>query len=215
MHQSWEPLLSYSFPIIESIKKQIGSASICPVDGNAFRAFSLPVQEVKVVLLGQDPYPNPADATGIAFGVQADRLYKHYPFSLKVLADALTDEADTFFDPSLEMWVRQGFLMLNSALTCQQSKPGSHQEIWKPFMAELFKQLNLQESLIFVFFGKVAEQFSNLLDNNKHTIITCPHPAALAYGNTISKTVFHKTFKDLEEAYQSKYNEQLTLVLPF
>ena len=215
MHPSWWEHLSYTQPILDFIKRELSKDAYCPVDGNIFRAFSLELSKVKLAVVGQDCYPNQADAVGVSFAVQKDRLYKDYPFSLKVLSDAITDEADLYFDPSLEMWVRQGALMLNAALSCKVKEPRSHEKLWEPFMMEVFKLLNKQDSLIFLFFGKVAEEYSRYLDAEKHQIVTCPHPAALAYGNRIDKDVFKQTFQRVGTLYREKYNEEFTWVLPF
>lgn len=105
--------------------------------------------------------------------------------------------------------------MLNAALSCKVKEPRSHEELWQPFMTEVFNLLNKQDSLIFLFFGKVAEEYSKLLDAEKHQIVTCPHPAALAYGNKIDKDVFKQTFQRVGELYKEKYNEEFTWILPF
>jgi len=166
-------------------------------------------------MLGQDPYPTLADAKGVAFAVEKERLYKDYPFSLKILSDAVTDDADSNFDPTLQMWMNQGVLLLNAALTCRVKEPRSHEDLWRPFMVEVFKLLNRQDKLIFVFFGKVAEELAAFIDDTKHVVITCPHPAALAYGNKIDKAVFKSTFEQVAAQYEQLYSSKLHWVLPF
>lgn len=217
MDDSWWEHLHWTSPILSEIKAKIASSPICPSGGNTFRAFSLPLPEVKMVILGQDPYPNVKDATGLAFGVDKYRPYKDFPFSLKVIADCFCEsegEADTFFDPALDMWERQGILLLNSSLTCQQGTPGSHSALWKPFMTEVVKLLDSAQPNIFILFGKQAQEFDIFVDKQKHFVLHCPHPAALAYGNNIDKQVYVDTFKIASEEFTKRHGS-IDWILPF
>lgn len=217
MHPSWWDKLSYTEPILNYIKRN-ASSPISPSGGNTFRAFSLPANEVKMVIVGQDVYPNLKDATGVAFAVEAGRLYKDYPFSLKVIADSFCEtpqEADTFFDPTLELWIRQGTLLINTALTCRVNHPGSHLHLWKPFMQELIKLLNNEEPKIFLFLGRIAEEWKHFIDDDKHKVLTCPHPAALAYTNSIDKSIFRQTFLQAGEAYKQMHDDEFSWIYAF
>lgn len=217
MDNSWWEHLHWTSPMLNEIKAKIASSPICPSGGNAFRAFSLPLQDVKMVIIGQDPYPSVKDATGLAFGVEKDRAYSHYPFSLKVIADCFCEspgEADTFFDPSLQLWERQGVLLLNSSLTCRQGAPGSHSSLWQPFIIEVVKLLDNAQPNIFILFGKMAQEFDIFVNKQKHIVLHCPHPAALAYGNNIDKQVFVDTFKLAGEEYAKRHGE-IDWIYPF
>ena len=146
---------------------------------------------IKVVILGQDPYPEPGVATGLAFGVNNGS--KVQP-SLNIMLRELQLEYPEFmidtFDTSLESWANQGVLLLNTALSCKQFTPKSHTVIWHPFMSALISILNdfkitrkEQSSLVFVFLGQEASKFKDNVSDTWHYKITRYHPVAESYGN--------------------------------
>jgi len=151
-----------------------------------FRAFEeCPHDKLKVIMIGQDPYPQFGVADGIAFS--CGNTGKVQP-SLKNIFEAINE---TVFgglpienNPNLTRWANQGILLLNSALTCQIDKPGSHTAIWKDFVAYAMDILNYTDSgLIFVLMGKQAQELEGLIGEH-HYIIKTAHPASAGYSGT-------------------------------
>lgn len=152
-----------------------------PSRNNVFRVFrEVPFSGVKVVILGQDPYPNKHHACGLAFSVPSD--VNPLP---KSLANIFTElEKDTGIhrtNGDLTDWAQQGVFLLNTALTCQQGKPGSHAEKWRPFTDSVIRTLSEQHSnLVFVLWGNHAISKTRLIDEEKHLIVTSSHPSPLS-----------------------------------
>ncbi len=148
-----------------------------------------------------------------------DKLYNEYPFSLKVISDAiakdydLTDEIDKWFDPSLGIWESQGILLLNSALTCEVNKPEAHLNDWKPLITKVLKTLNeIDNGLIFYTFGSTAKEYMKLIDKNRHYHFHSVHPAALYYN---SNMVFDSHFKEIADLYYKNTGNKLHWLFPF
>ena len=115
---------------------------ICPAQENVFKAFSLcKYHDCKVAFIGQDPYPQKGVATGILFGNNASTREDDWSPSLKIVRDSVIDLRRPHnlitFDPTLESWAKQGILMINSALTVEMNKVGSHTMLWRPFISKL------------------------------------------------------------------------------
>lgn len=161
---------------------QLGCVPNYPDLLKAFRF--MPPNGVKVVILGQDPYPDKHLASGLAFGIKEASL--HHPSSLKNIYDELNRSFQKFqmgFDDTLETWAKQGVLLLNSALTSVEGKPGQHLKIWKPFITQLLQYISYENpNCIFVFMGKHATSFADQLPS--HWRFPVPHPAAAAYGKS-------------------------------
>lgn len=149
----------------------------------AFKAVELP--DVRVVILGLDPYPVEGYATGLAF---AHPTTKKVAASLEKIIDAIeTDCYDGLefnkdkFDCTLEHWTKQGILLLNAALTVEEKKPGSHFEIWKPFTQYVIDKLTqVKNDLIFMAWGKDAQIFTANIHFVKHFVLANEHPANAA-----------------------------------
>ena len=153
--------------VSEALNKVYGEGKpFCPKPENIFRAFSiLPPDKVKVVLCGQDPFPQKGVATGILF---ANKENTPNP------------EKGTNFDPSLVYIAEQGVLMINSALTVEMNKPGSHSMIWRPFVSTLLRNLsNMNHNIIFVLFGSQARTFRPYI-NKENFCVELVHPAYYA-----------------------------------
>jgi uracil-DNA glycosylase len=158
-----------------------------PVLKQAFRAFEeCHLDKTKVVFIGQDPYPHPLSADGIAFSCGN---LKKPEVSLKYMLNAVTNtvdfnDQDSVPEPDkfdLSRWSKQGILMLNSALTTQVSQVGKHTHIWKPFIEYLIDMLNFKQSgLIWVLLGKQAQSFEPLIGEH-HVVFKTTHPAYAAY----------------------------------
>lgn len=186
----WIPILE---PLIESprfveiLEVLSSSKGFEPDISKLFRAFkACPYSELKVVILGQDPYPQPGVATGLAFGNENKGDISP---SLKIIMEELESIPDynewLFLDKlSLEHWANQGILLLNSALTVEQNKPGSHHEIWKYFIENLLRNLNqINCGIIYVLMGKVAHSFEPFINTKSNHVIKVAHPAADTYNN--------------------------------
>jgi uracil-DNA glycosylase len=153
-----------------------------------FAAFEhCPIDKLRVIMIGQDPYPHMGVADGLAFS--CSNTMRPQP-SLKNIFEAVnttvyTHEPQYDMDPNLTRWANQGVLLLNSALTCEIDKVGSHYSIWKDFIAYLMDILNFTDSgLIFVLMGKQAQELEGLIGDHHH-IIKVSHPASAAYTKTI------------------------------
>jgi len=161
---------------------------------NAF--YECPYNDVKVVIVGQDPYPQLGSADGIAFSCsRKGKAEKSLQYINKALG---TDHVD------LRCWSNQGVLMINTAFTCEINKIGSHYGRWKSFTEYLFENINRHKSkTIFILMGKKAEEWQTLLPDC--IILKCPHPASAAYrgGEWDCKDVFNKTNEELTKQGKS------------
>ena len=155
---------------------------IYPHSSNWFRAFELtPLDRVKVVILGQDPYHGPDQAHGLCFSV---RPGVPVPPSLKNIYKELTD--DVGFRPvahgTLESWARQGVLLLNTSLTVEQGSAGSHRgKGWETFTDRAIATVSAHaEPSVFLLWGSHARQKKALVDTGRHLVLESPHPSPLS-----------------------------------
>ena len=174
-------LESLSSPIDYICNEFLKNKKIAPSPQNIFRAFELcPYQETKVVIFGQDPYFQEGLANGLAFSVSKDHPI---PASLKNIYKEIKNDIGVLNnnDGSLEAWALQGVLLLNSCLTVEVSKPGSHLEIgWDNFIKEIIYLLNKKNNLVFFLWGKNAQKYVEYIDSNSHLILTAAHPSPLS-----------------------------------
>jgi uracil-DNA glycosylase len=173
--------------ILETLYKlREESKRFTPPLKQVFRAFEeCPHNKLKVIMIGQDPYPQLGVADGLAFS--CSNTGKPQP-SLKNIFEAVDtivyDNIRKEYDPDLTRWANQGVLLLNSALTCEIDKVGSHYPIWKEFIAYIMDIINFTDSgLIFVLMGKQAQELEGLIGDH-HYIIKVSHPASAAYTKT-------------------------------
>ena len=149
-----------------------------------FRAFEeCPYENLKVIILGQDPYPQLNVADGIAFSCSnTGKIEK----SLQYMHASIKETVDVGYVGSADLspWVEQGVLMLNSALTTTIGKPGTHQELWQPFIAYLLDILtHAKDNLVYVFLGKKAQEFADMVPDSNCKIMVS-HPASAAYNGS-------------------------------
>lgn len=180
----------------DRILKKLASQKqlICPQIKDVFKVFTLcKLHDLKVIILGQDPYCDLYNgkprATGIAFGNTSDTPQKDYSPSLDVLMESVIDftrsHENYIFDPSLENWEKQGVLMLNSALTCQVGKTGSHALLWRPFIRSFLANLsNYDTCMVYVLMGAEAQSFEPYINPKYNHIIKVKHPAWYARNHT-------------------------------
>lgn len=153
---------------------------IFPKFNNIFRCFSyFELNETKIVILGQDPYHGPNQATGLCFGINMD---VPVPPSLRNIIKELKNDLNIdLTDNSLEKWAKQSILLLNSSLSVYKGKPNSHINLWNDFTKFIIHELNnLEHSLIFVAWGAFAHDKFKNIDLNKHKLIVSSHPSPLS-----------------------------------
>lgn len=160
-----------------------------PSMSNIFKAFELcKYNDMKVIFLGYDPYPQKGVATGILFGNSKETKEEDLSPSLKIVRDAAIDlhvpHNSIIFDQTLESWAKQGIFMINSALTVEINKVGSHTMLWRPFISKLLRNIsNINTGIIYVLFGRQAQTFKPYIGKFNH-IIEIGHPAYFARTNT-------------------------------
>ena len=138
-----------------------------------------PLEEVKIVLLGQDPYHNVGQAMGLSFSVPED---VKIPPSLKNIYKELQNDLgiETPQHGDLTKWSQQGVLLLNSALTVRQHCPNSHAKYWTPFTDNLIKYLSDQGDIIFILWGGYAKKKKKLINTDRNYILEANHPSPLS-----------------------------------
>lgn len=157
------------------------------------------------------PYPQKGVATGILFGNKEGTRDEDLSPSLQVIKEAAINfeipHNCIIFDPTLESWAKQGILMINSALTVEMDKIGSHVMLWRPFIADLLKRLSDNETgIIYVLFGRQAQSFKPYINKNFNTILEENHPAYYAMiGTKMPSTLFNK----IDELLIGKYGETI------
>lgn len=189
---SWHEALKDEFeqPYFKAIKEflvaeKAAGKAIYPPGNLIFNAFNLtPFNEVKVVILGQDPYHNPGEAMGLSFSVPNG---VKVPASLAKIYKELSTDIEGFQIPNhgnLEPWAQQGVLMLNAMLTVEHKQAGSHQKIgWQNFTDAVIRQLSAQrEGIVFLLWGAFAKAKGQLIDSSRHYVLGAAHPSPLA-GN--------------------------------
>lgn len=221
IHKSWHDIMlplfnnPHMFLILEKLHKK----HHCPKKSDIFKAFTVPFEDVKIVMLGQDPYPNPKFAIGTAFAVPNEIDNMDIPPSLSVILDALADQLGDItigyneyepFDKTLQHWKDQGILLLNSALSCEVGNSSSHQEDWRFFIKEILNQLNKRNALIFVFLGKVAKSFMFIVDDSRHYILQACHPVAEYRGSGNFNE--HGIFKEIDRITTKLNNETINWI---
>lgn len=172
--------------LLLQILKSIDNVDICPQKQDVFNAFKLcSLEDCKVVFLGQDPYPQRGVATGILFGNRNSVKEEDLSPSLQIIKEAVIDYTKPHnvvsFDNTLESWARQGILMINSALTVEVNKIGSHTNIWRPFIAQLLQNLSSYHTgILYVLFGQQAQTFEPYIKKENNHILKENHPAFYA-----------------------------------
>lgn len=194
----WGPKFMDLLPKIQQTFRDVRTFTgkdkyIYPHPDNVFRAFNeCPPSQTKVVILGMDPYHTPNMATGLAF---------HAPImtpSLRNILKELKSNLDIDIK-SIEHWPSRGVLLLNTALTVEQGKPGSHINLWKPVMKDIIQVINdLPEPIIWVLMGEHAKSWATSI-NPHHYIVTSPHPSPLS-RKFIGSEVFTNIIKIANQA---------------
>ncbi len=175
---------------------------IFPQYNNIFRAFNLiHVEDVKVIIIGQDPYHRVNQANGLAFSV-CDEC--EIPPSLKNIFKELQDDigCSAPLNGNLTKWAENGVLLINSILTVEESKANSHKGLgWEIFTDAVIKKLSQEgENIVFILWGNPSQKKESLIDNSKHCILKAPHPSPLsAYRGFFGSKPFSQTNKYLKK----------------
>lgn len=186
---------------VDNINKKRQTATIYPPKELVFKVFDLPLQDIKVVILGQDPYHNPGQACGLSFSVN-DGV--PLPKSLINIYKELYD--DLGITPAktgnLEKWFKQGIFLLNSVLTVEEYSPASHSNVgWQDFTDYIIETISQKNNnVVFVLWGSYARSKKTLINSSRHKIIESPHPSPLsAYRGFFGSKVFSRINSYLEE----------------
>lgn len=191
IEQSWKDALGSEFdkPYFASLVRFLHNEKaegkrIYPPGGQIFKAFELtPVKDVKVVILGQDPYHGPGQAHGLSFSVPENMPA---PPSLKNIFKEIETDLGVRMSgyPNLEKWARQGVLLLNAVLTVRSGEAASHSRIgWQEFTDAVIKYISAEcEGVVFMLWGNFARTKSELIDHSRHCVLQAAHPSPLARG---------------------------------
>ncbi len=185
---TWQQLLQPEFdkPYFELltsyVRSEYQSTTIYPPAGQIFRAFDIcPVDKVKVVILGQDPYHEPQQANGLSFSVNQGVTF---PPSLQNIYKEINDDLGhpSITQGDLTPWAEQGVLLLNATLTVRAHLAGSHQgKGWEVLTDAAIEQLaHRREHLVFMLWGSYAQQKAVYIPTTKHLILKAPHPSPLS-----------------------------------
>lgn len=206
IHDSWKPYLKeqfnapYFIKLKEFLKEEKKQFKVFPPGKQIFSAFNFtPFEEVKVVIIGQDPYHGQGQANGLCFSVSTD--VKNPPSLNNIFKELTTDLGIPI--PSignLESWAKQGVLLLNATLTVRANHPGSHQKKgWEQFTDAVIKAVSdHKKGVIFLLWGNFAHTKEALINTDKHFILKAAHPSPLARGAFFGCKHFSKTNKILE-----------------
>ena len=177
-----------------SVIQEYNQYTCYPAYENIYRALSLtPLEKVKVVILGQDPYHEPNQAHGLAFSVLCEKLPPSLVNIYKEMASDLNVEVNQ--DGNLEYLARQGVLLLNTSLTVREHQANSHSKFgWQEFTDNCIKLINEQDRpIVFILWGNNAISKKKFLNNPKHLVLTSVHPSPLsAYGGFFGSKPFSK-----------------------
>ena len=188
MPPSWENHLKselekpYFLELTQYIKKEYKEYTCHPKSAEIFSAFEhCPFSDVKVVIIGQDPYHGPNQANGLCFSVK-DGI-KHPPSLVNIFKEIEKDLGASYPESgNLQRWADQGVLLLNATLTVREHEPGSHQKKgWEKFTDAVISKLSYERSdIVFMLWGGFAKKKAKLIDFNKHHILTSGHPSPLS-----------------------------------
>ncbi len=205
IESSWEKELDEIFKqpffkdLVTKVKNEYDNNIVYPEGKNIFRAFDLcPFNNIKVVILGQDPYHGPNQANGLSFSVNKGISL---PPSLKNIYKELKYNYDDFIytDGDLSKWAQNGVLLLNSVLTVRKGEPGSHKDLgWVKFTDLIINLISIKKkNIVFILWGSFAKSKLNLIENkNDHLILFSTHPSPFSANNGFFKSFHFKKTND-------------------
>lgn len=200
VHESWHELDLWSN--IDKIRQELSKVKFVPEASDIFRGFSIPVSEIRVVIVGLSPYNTVlADGKTMATGIPFDVPEGYDRPSLEIIRECLWNDYSDIRseDLSIANWLEQGVFLLNKALTVQPfGNARSHMYIWTEFTAQVIKELDrVSNNLIFVFIGRDATEYKNLVSARNYILEYC-HPAATVYAKQRGKVPPHLDFTKSE-----------------
>jgi len=188
IHPSWKNIIKnttkapYFDALTVFIEEEYKSMCCYPESDAIFAAFDLcPFNEVKVVLLGQDPYHGPGQAQGLSFSIPEGM--KHPPSLINIFKEIESDLQISYpMSGNLERWAKQGVLLLNATLSVRAHEAGSHQKQgWETFTDDVIKEISARCSgVVFLLWGGYAKKKQKLIDSSKHLILSSGHPSPLS-----------------------------------
>lgn len=213
IHESWKIHLEKEFnkpyfkDLSDFVKSEYKTHTCFPPGNQIFNAFDqCPFEDVKVVIIGQDPYHGKGQANGLCFSVNDN--VSHPPSLINIFKEIEKDLGIPYpKSGNLMRWANQGVLLLNATLTVKESQAGSHQKKgWEQFTDAVIKLIsNKKEHIIFLLWGGFAKQKSKIIDNTKHHILTSGHPSPLSAnrGYWFGNKHFSKTNYLLEQEFRT------------
>jgi uracil-DNA glycosylase len=220
MHKSWHNILKEEFKkeyftnLMFFLREERRKYNVFPASKDLWNAYLTPFDEVKVVILGQDPYfHSPSQAHGLCFSVP---IGVEQPPSLKNILKEL--HGDLGIEPpnhgNLEPWAEQGVLLINTVLTVREGQAGSHKgKGWEQFTDVVIKLLSDKGGIIFVLWGNDAKSKETIIDKTTNYIITAPHPSPLsAYRGFFGSKPFSTINNFLKLEGKSQINWDLTFM---
>lgn len=189
-HNDWDKVLNeeinkdYFKSLLKTVNNLYEEKTIFPPKKDVFNAFRLSYNDVKVVILGQDPYHGEGEAHGYAFSCLKTPIPPSLKNIYKELYDDLGIEKD-MLDGNLFPWVKQGVMLLNAGLTVEKDKPNSHKDLdWHIFTDEVIKKLNEREKpVVFILWGNNARAKKQFITNPRHLVIESAHPSPFSARN--------------------------------
>ena len=197
--------------LIKVVNKLKTMNNFTPAFNLVFRAFKVcKYTDLKIIMLLQDPYCQKSVATGIALGNKEGTSDKNLSPSLNIVKEASINfeipHNSIIFDPTLESWCKQGILMLNTALTTEVGKTGSHTMIWRGFISKLLRNISEYNSgIIYVLFGEQAKTFKPYIGKN-NIILEEKHPS---YYARINSRMPSTIFNEISKLTKNKYGEPI------
>lgn len=193
--------------VVHKVNNLYATTEVNPEYSDIFKAFRLcSRKDCRIVFIGQDPYPQKFTATGLLFANKKGTI--NLSPSLEVIKEASINYTvphnPIVFDITMESWAKQGILMLNSSLTCEIGKPGSHTMLWRPFISDFLSRLSVVETgLVYVLFGTQAQTFEPYINSSLNDILRSKHPA---YYARIGKRMPSDIFIKINSIMKSRYN---------
>ncbi|WP_225671664.1 uracil-DNA glycosylase [Thalassolituus marinus] len=219
LHPSWQAVIGQEFeqPYMTNLKtflqaEKAAGKVIFPPGAQIFNAFNhTPFDQVRVVIIGQDPYHGPGQAHGLSFSVQPG--VKNPPSLVNIFKEIESDLGVVMSGSGdLTPWADQGVLLLNATLTVEQANAGSHQgKGWEQFTDAAIRELNAQrEGLVFVLWGSYAQKKGAVIDTSRHLVLKSVHPSPLsAHRGFFGNHQFSQINQYLTSRGQAPINWQL------
>ena len=210
IEESWKMHLSDEFSkpyfrnLVHFVKAEYNQHTCYPPGNQIFNAFHYcNFKDLKVVIIGQDPYHGKGQAHGLCFSVNEGM--KHPPSLINILKEREQDIGIPYPESgNLKHWAAQGVLLLNATLTVRENQPGSHQKKgWEEFTDAVISKISLEKNnVVFLLWGSYAKQKKKLIDVKKHSVLTSGHPSPLSAnrGYWFGNKHFSKTNSLLEQA---------------